>query len=99
MTAESSGQRNIAIYLLKERTGATNSEIGGFVDGLTHSAVAKIYKKMTENIKGDRKPGRNLYQAQDQVDDKKERLIEEIEARLKQKMEKTALFTVRWSVI
>ena len=41
----------------------------------------------------------NLYQAQDEVDKKKERLIEDIESRLKQKREKTELFTVRWSVI
>ncbi|HDO25413.1 MAG TPA: DEAD/DEAH box helicase [Nitrospirae bacterium] len=41
----------------------------------------------------------NLYQAQDEVDDKKERLIEEIESRLKQKIEKAELFTIIWSVI
>ena len=41
----------------------------------------------------------NLYQSQDDVDNKKEQLIEEIEARLKQKIETTELFTVRWKVI
>jgi len=41
----------------------------------------------------------NLYQSQDQVDEKKERLIEKIESRLRQKIEKTELFTIRWSVI
>lgn len=41
----------------------------------------------------------NLYQSQDEVDNKKEQLIEEIESRLKQKTETTELFTVRWKVI
>ncbi|TWU53494.1 RNA polymerase-associated protein RapA [Candidatus Brocadiaceae bacterium B188] len=41
----------------------------------------------------------NLYQTQDDVDNKKEQLIGEIEARLKQKIETTELFTVRWKVI
>lgn len=41
----------------------------------------------------------NLYQSQDEVDNKKEKLIEEIETRLKQKIETTELFAVRWKVI
>ncbi|MBZ0191305.1 MAG: hypothetical protein K8F34_06400, partial [Candidatus Kuenenia stuttgartiensis] len=41
----------------------------------------------------------NLYQTQDDVDNRKERLIDEIEARLKQKIEKAELFTVRWKLI
>lgn len=41
----------------------------------------------------------NLYQSQDEVDNRKERLIDEIEARLKQKVEKAELFTIRWKVI
>ena len=41
----------------------------------------------------------NLYQSQDEVDNRKERLIDEIEARLKQKVEKSELFTVRWKLI
>jgi SNF2 family DNA or RNA helicase len=40
----------------------------------------------------------NLYQTQDDVDNKKEQLIGEIEARLKQKMEQTELFTIRWKI-
>ena len=32
-------------------------------------------------------------------DEKKERLIEDIEARLKQRIEKTELFTIKWSVV
>jgi len=41
----------------------------------------------------------NLYQTQDDVDNRKEGLIDEIEARLQQKIEKTELFTIRWKVI
>jgi len=41
----------------------------------------------------------NLYQSQDEVDNNKEQLIEEIEARLKRRIETTELFTVRWKVI
>ncbi len=41
----------------------------------------------------------NLYQAQDEVDLRKEKLIEEIEARLQQKLERNELFLIRWKVI
>lgn len=40
----------------------------------------------------------NLYQAQDDVEKKKDHLIAEIEARLKQAVKTERLFTVRWSV-
>jgi superfamily II DNA or RNA helicase len=41
----------------------------------------------------------NLYQAQDDVDVRKEKLIEDIEARLQQKLERNELFFIRWKVI
>ncbi len=41
----------------------------------------------------------NLYEAQDEVDAKKEKLLEEIEARLQQKLERNELFLIRWRVI
>jgi len=41
----------------------------------------------------------NLYQAQDDVDVRKEKLIEDIEARLKQKLERNELFMIRWKII
>jgi hypothetical protein len=41
----------------------------------------------------------NLYQAQDEVDVRKEKLIEDIEARLKQRPEKNDLFLIRWKII
>ena len=40
----------------------------------------------------------NLYQAQDDVEQKKETLIQDIEARLKQSLKVETVFTVRWSV-
>ena len=40
----------------------------------------------------------NLFQAQDEVDAKKEKLIDEIEARLTQKVTKDRLFLVRWTI-
>jgi len=41
----------------------------------------------------------NLFQAQDDVDVRKEKLIGEIEARLKQQIDKKELFVVRWKLI
>ena len=41
----------------------------------------------------------NLYEAQDEVDAKKEKLFEEIEARLQQKLERNELFLIRWRIV
>ncbi|MBU4201397.1 MAG: DEAD/DEAH box helicase [Verrucomicrobia bacterium] len=41
----------------------------------------------------------NLYQAQDDVERQKERLIEQIEARLKQNVKTADIFTIRWRVL
>ena len=41
----------------------------------------------------------NLFQAQDEVDVQKDKLIEEIEARLSQRIEKTKLFLIRWQLV
>lgn len=40
-----------------------------------------------------------LYEEQDRVDEEKEKLISEIEARLQQNTEEEELFTIRWSII
>ena len=47
--------RDIAVYLTKERTGATNREIGEVFGGLSYSAVAKIYQKIKIDIRKSRK--------------------------------------------
>jgi hypothetical protein len=41
----------------------------------------------------------NLYQAQNEVDLWKGKLIEEIEARLQQNFEQHELFLIRWKVV
>jgi hypothetical protein len=42
---------------------------------------------------------RSLYEAQDEIDDKKEILLSDVESRLKQKIEHLELFTIRWEMI
>jgi hypothetical protein len=42
---------------------------------------------------------RNLFLAQDEVDKRKEKIIENIEARLQQKIETKELFTFRWRLL
>jgi hypothetical protein len=39
-----------------------------------------------------------LFDAQDEVDTRKESLIGEIEARLKQRIEEKEIFTIRWAI-
>ena len=41
----------------------------------------------------------NLYQSQDEIDKRKENLIEEIEARMKQQIETNELFTIKWKMV
>ncbi|MFZ3138428.1 MAG: hypothetical protein WA126_13675 [Thermodesulfovibrionales bacterium] len=40
-----------------------------------------------------------LYRVQDEVDVRKENLINEMEARIKQKTETTELFTIKWKMV
>ncbi len=54
--------RDVAIYLMKERTGATNNEIGEMVGGLSYSSVSKIYQKTKVKVKGNRKMKRKASQ-------------------------------------
>lgn len=42
---------------------------------------------------------RNLYQAQDDVDGRKEKLIDDVEKRMEQQLTLTELFTIRWSLV
>lgn len=52
--------RDIAIYLMKERTGAINREIGDVFGGLSYSAVSKVYQKMKIDMKRNRKMKRKV---------------------------------------
>lgn len=42
---------------------------------------------------------RNLYQAQDEVDERKEKLIDNIEQRMEQKINLAELFTIKWTLM
>jgi hypothetical protein len=46
--------RNICIYILKKRTDMTNAQIGQIFNGLTFSAVAKVYYRMSKAIRENR---------------------------------------------
>lgn len=45
----------VAIYLMKERTEATNREIGEAFLGLSNSAIGKVYQRFKKEINGHRK--------------------------------------------
>lgn len=74
----------------------------------TRKAEARKYLKLDEKVKAQRQIKEmekrrnemrmNLYQHQDDVDQKKENLISDIEARLKQMISKNELFTIRWTI-
>ncbi|MEK7728735.1 MAG: DEAD/DEAH box helicase, partial [candidate division KSB1 bacterium] len=53
--------------------------------------------KALERKRNDKR--RSLFDAQDEVEQRKEKLIEDVEARLKQRMELAEIFTIRWKVI
>lgn len=56
-------------------------------------------RKIKEKEKRRNELRRNLYQAQDEVDEQKERLIDNIEQRMNQQIKLTELFTIKWTLI
>jgi len=54
--------------------------------------------KVSELEKQRHKKRRDIFDAQDEIESRKEGLIAEVEARLKQKVTKSHLFTIRWTV-
>ncbi len=54
LTNKHSEQRKIAIYFVKQRTGADNNQIGE-VFGRTSKAIAKTYERFRKEIKSNRK--------------------------------------------
>lgn len=58
----------------------------------------KAHREIKEMEKTRNEMRLNLYQSQDDVERKKERLIQDIEARLQQSVKTEKLFTVRWSI-
>lgn len=53
--------------------------------------------KELENKRSDKR--KRLFQAQDEIDERKENLLSEIEKRLNQSITETELFTIRWKLI
>lgn len=62
-------------------------------------AKVALHKKAKDIERKRNEKRRSLFEAQDEVDSKKEQLISEIEARLRQKMELKDIFTLRWRVV
>lgn len=59
-------------------------------------AEHRIIKEL-ENRRAEKR--QNLYEAQDEVDARKETLLTKVERMLKQKIEQTELFTIKWRVV
>ena len=59
----------------------------------------KAQRQIKEMEKKRNELRQNLYQAQDEIDLRKEKLINEIESRMKQKIETNELFTIKWKLI
>jgi hypothetical protein len=59
----------------------------------------KAQRQIKEMEKKRNELRQNLYQAQDEIDRRKESLINEIESRMKQKIETNELFTIKWKVV
>jgi REP element-mobilizing transposase RayT len=55
-----SEQRKIVIYLMKERTGTSNRQIGEFFGGISFSAVAKVYQRFKKDIEANMKIRRKV---------------------------------------
>lgn len=55
-------------------------------------AIKELEKKRTEKRQ-------NLYEAQDEIDEKKDMLLDKIEKMLKQKVNRENIFTIKWRVI
>ena len=57
-----------------------------------------LRRKVSELEKQRHRKRRDIFDAQDEIESRKEGLIAEVEARLKQKVTKNHLFTIRWIV-
>lgn len=91
---------------LKEGLEHELKELDIEIKGLKKQAklVANLEAKLTlhrkaKDLEAERsRKRRALYDAQDEVDSRKESLISAVEARLKEKVETERLFTIRWEV-
>jgi ERCC4-related helicase len=62
-------------------------------------AKVALHKKAKELEKRRNEKRLHLFEAQDEIDERKETLIEEIETRLQQTVEEEVLFSLRWHII
>jgi len=79
------------------------------IDIKTMKTTAKKVLKLEEKVKLQREikemerkrneMRQRLYQSQDEVDEKKENLLQKVEAQLKQKIERKELFTIQWKIV
>lgn len=65
---------------------------------LNLEAKVKSQRKIKDLEKKRQGKRRNLFDAQDQVDERKDKLLDEIEARLHQQITETELFTIQWKI-
>jgi superfamily II DNA or RNA helicase len=67
---------------------------------LTHLAEKVAIQRHIKDLESKRKVRRqNLYEAQDEVDSRKETIISKVEKMLDQKIEQSVLFTFKWRII
>jgi len=62
-------------------------------------AIVKVQRQIKELEKKRNYKRQTLFSAQDEIDDKKETLLTDIEKRLNQKIEQKELFTIKWKMI
>ena len=66
---------------------------------LNLEAKVKSQRQIKELEKKRSEKRQTLFSAQDEIDDKKETLLTDIEKRLNQKIEQNQLFTIKWKII
>jgi hypothetical protein len=88
---------NIFKHLAKSITRNSKGEV--LLTALKKGFKVKAQRHIKEMEKKRNALRMNLFQSQDEVDVRKDKLIEEIEARLKQRIEKNELFLIRWQLV
>ena len=59
----------------------------------------ELHKKAKELERKRSEKRKNLFEAQDEIDRKKEEIIQDIEGRLKQNFKVEEVFTIQWRII
>ena len=94
-------KRRILIIVPSNLRKQWNQELADkfFLPSIIFEEKVKAQRQIKEMEKKRNELRQNLYQAQDEVDVRKENLINEIESRMKQKTETNELFTIKWKVV